>query len=105
MLNRMNEELKQIEALEREANERRTALRNDAVKEAQRLIDEFKLVVSDFRFTNEGPIRRFNLNKTRVVPDKYVGPEGQRWSGRGRTPRWVAELEAKGDSRDNYLVR
>ena len=27
---------------------------------------------------------------------KYRGPNGEEWSGRGRTPKWLAVLEAEG---------
>ena len=27
---------------------------------------------------------------------KYRGPNGEEWSGRGRTPKWLAALEAEG---------
>ncbi|GMV01817.1 MAG: H-NS histone family protein [Burkholderiaceae bacterium] len=32
------------------------------------------------------------------------GKTGETWSGRGRTPRWLAALEAQGKSRDDYRV-
>jgi DNA-binding protein H-NS len=36
---------------------------------------------------------------------KYRDPQtSDAWTGRGRTPRWLAALEAQGRSRDEFLV-
>ncbi len=39
-----------------------------------------------------------------VAPKYRNAKTGETWSGRGRTPRWLAELEAQGKSRDDYRV-
>jgi len=39
-----------------------------------------------------------------VAPKYRNTKTGETWSGRGRTPRWLAELEAQGKSRDDYRV-
>ena len=36
---------------------------------------------------------------------KYRGPNGEEWSGRGRTPDWLAALEAGGRGREGFLIR
>lgn len=35
---------------------------------------------------------------------KYRGPNGEAWSGRGRTPLWIRDLEAQGKLRSIFLV-
>ena len=35
---------------------------------------------------------------------KYRGPNGEAWSGRGRTPRWLRALEAEGRDRRGFMV-
>jgi DNA-binding protein H-NS len=54
-------------------------------------------------------LRRVRKSKPR--PDNrtrqavlYRGPEGEQWTGRGKPPRWLVELEAQGKSRDHYHV-
>ncbi|MBV9769114.1 MAG: H-NS histone family protein [Bryobacterales bacterium] len=37
-------------------------------------------------------------------PAKYRGPNGEAWSGRGRTPRWLAALEAEGRGREQFAI-
>ena len=36
---------------------------------------------------------------------KYLGPNGEEWSGRGRPPRWLAALEAEGRGREECLIQ
>jgi DNA-binding protein H-NS len=43
--------------------------------------------------------------RTGKVPPKYRGPKGELWTGRGRSPRWLAALEADGKKRDSYLIK
>lgn len=39
-----------------------------------------------------------------AIPVKYRGPNGEEWSGRGRTPKWVQTIEAEGRKRDDFAV-
>jgi len=36
---------------------------------------------------------------------KYRSPDGEEWSGRGRAPVWIKNLEAEGHNREEYLVQ
>ena len=39
------------------------------------------------------------------VAAKYVGPDGESWSGRGLTPRWLTALLVDGKSREDFAVK
>ncbi len=39
-----------------------------------------------------------------AVAAKYRGPNGETWSGRGLTPKWLAALVAQGSSKEQYLI-
>jgi DNA-binding protein H-NS len=39
------------------------------------------------------------------IPPKYRGPNGEEWSGRGHTPKWLTALEATSRQRDEFLIR
>ena len=41
---------------------------------------------------------------TRVAP-KYRGPNGESWSGRGLTPRWLSVLLTQGRSREDFAIK
>lgn len=38
------------------------------------------------------------------VAAKYRSPNGDEWSGRGRTPKWLQVAEAQGQSREDFLI-
>ena len=40
-----------------------------------------------------------------VVPAKYRGPDGQTWSGRGLTPRWLAALMTQGRAKEEFAIK
>ncbi len=40
----------------------------------------------------------------RRAATRYEGPNGETWSGFGRAPRWLTDLEAAGYSRESYVV-
>ena len=39
-----------------------------------------------------------------AVAAKYRGPNGETWSGRGLTPKWLASLIAQGNAKEQYLI-
>ena len=40
-----------------------------------------------------------------VVAAKFKGPNGETWSGRGLSPRWLSALLAQGHSREEFAVK
>lgn len=48
--------------------------------------------------------RRGRAGAGEPVAPKYRGPHGEEWSGRGRQPRWLAELEGVGHKREEFLI-
>lgn len=40
-----------------------------------------------------------------VVAAKYRGPNGETWSGRGLTPRWLAALVAQGKTKEEFGIK
>lgn len=40
-----------------------------------------------------------------VVAAKYRGPNGETWSGRGLTPRWLAALVAQGKTKEEFAIK
>ena len=50
---------------------------------------------------------KVSASKGRKVPPKYRNKKNveQTWSGRGRAPLWIVELEEKGGSRESMLIK
>ena len=40
-----------------------------------------------------------------TVAAKYEGPNGERWSGRGLTPRWLAGLLSQGKQKEDFVIK
>jgi DNA-binding protein H-NS len=49
--------------------------------------------------------RRQRSDKGIKLKPKYVGPNGEIYTGRGPTPKWLKALERKGDKREKYLAK
>ena len=48
--------------------------------------------------------RRQRSDKGVKLKPKYKGPNGEIYTGRGPTPKWLKSLERKGEKREKYLV-
>jgi len=49
--------------------------------------------------------RRQRSDKGVKLKAKYVGPNGEIYTGRGPTPKWLKSLERKGEKREKFLVK
>ena len=50
------------------------------------------------------PARAASTRKGTTVAPKYRGPNGETWTGRGVTPRWMAGLLAQGRTKDEFAI-
>jgi DNA-binding protein H-NS len=77
-------------------------------EEAKRaLLEEFRARAAEngldlSEITGKGRRKRSDAGKP--APVKYRGPKGETWSGRGRPPNWLVELEGKGKKRADFMV-
>ena len=93
--------LAQIEKLKLEAEAARVAERDAAIAEIRKLMADKGVTVDDLR----GAGVRRSRQAVAPVMDKYKHPAtGETWSGRGRAPRWLVTEEARGKSRDEFLI-
>lgn len=49
--------------------------------------------------------RRQRSDKGIKLKPKYIGPNGEIYTGRGPTPKWLKSLERKGEKREKYLAK
>lgn len=49
--------------------------------------------------------RRQRSDKGIKLKPKYVGLNGETYTGRGPTPKWLRTLERKGEKREKFLVK
>ena len=75
----LNELLKQREELEAKIKNIKESERLNAISEIKRLVDMHSLSAYDI----------FDDISIKVEP-RYINPEtGEKWSGRGKTPKWL----------------
>jgi DNA-binding protein H-NS len=55
--------------------------------------------------SNTPKIRRKGERVATVVAAKYRGPNGETWSGRGLTPRWLTLLLAQGQTKEEFAIK
>lgn len=54
----------------------------------------------------KGPAgRRQRSDKGVKLRPKYMGPNGETYTGRGPTPKWLRSLERRGEKREKFLVK
>jgi DNA-binding protein H-NS len=49
--------------------------------------------------------RRTRSDAGQPLTPRYRGPSGETWSGRGRQPRWLTELEATGHQKEEFRIK
>jgi DNA-binding protein H-NS len=105
----------QIEKLQKQASEIKTKEFAATVKEIQAKMQAFGITVKDIQVRKPGkPGRVAKVKASKAakasrkagvpVAAKYRGPNGETWSGRGLTPKWLAALVAQGQSKESFAV-
>jgi DNA-binding protein H-NS len=90
--------LKQIETLQKQAEEIRSTERAEAIMEIREKIADYGLTAAQLGFKASGPL----AGKKAAI--RFRDHSGNVWSGRGHRPRWLkAELE-QGKKLEDFLV-
>ncbi|MDP1646553.1 MAG: H-NS histone family protein [Thiobacillus sp.] len=90
----------QAEALLKQAEVARRAEIASVVAEIQARMKEYGITLDDLK----GGAKKTKART--AVAAKYRNPAtDESWSGRGRVPKWLAEEQAKGLSREAFLVK
>ena len=90
----------QIQELQAQAEQLHRSERAGAIQQVKELMDSHGLTIEDLQ--GKAPKTRASSG---AVAAKYRDPaSGKTWSGRGRTPVWLTDAEAAGQSRDTFLI-
>lgn len=109
----------QIEKLQKQAAEIKSKEFAATVRDIQAKMQAFGITMKDLQ-TRRGTkaaakagrpakVKAAKAPKTgrkagQPVAAKYRGPNGETWSGRGLTPKWLATLVAQGQSKESFAV-
>ncbi len=109
----------QIEKLQKQAADIKSKEFSATVRDIQAKMQAFGITVKDLqtRKTAKGAAKSGRPAKEKVaktpkaarkssqpVAAKFHGPNGETWSGRGLTPKWLASLVAQGQSKESFAV-
>lgn len=109
----------QIQKLQKQASEIKAKEFDATVRDILAKMEAFGISVKDLqsastktkgrgRPANKSKLAPKPLTKRKtagsVVAPKYKGPNGETWSGRGLTPRWLSTLIAQGQSKETFAL-
>ncbi len=110
----------QIEKLQKQANEIKAKEFASTVQDILAKMQAFGITVKDLQSAKPARGPKAGRGKeaagktakpakaakksAQPVAAKYRGPNGETWSGRGLTPKWLAALVAQGQSKDAFLI-
>ena len=108
----------QIEKLQKQASEIKAREFDKTVQDIREKMKAFGITVKDLQSAPVGRKVRGKAvvaAKTKpsggkskaaggVVAAKYRGPNGESWSGRGLTPRWLSALLAEGKTKQDFAI-
>lgn len=97
-----SELLKQIESLTRQAENLRQSEIDKVIADIKEKMEQYGLTAADLGAQKTTARAKKGTGK---VAAKYRNPaSGETWSGRGRTPKWLADAEAAGKKRESFAV-
>lgn len=96
--------LLQRETLDRQIEEARKTEIAAAIAQVRQLVAEFSLSAADCGFRGAAGEKSSSTKAKSVVAPKFRSPDGQTWTGRGKAPKWLSELEAKGRRREEFKL-
>jgi DNA-binding protein H-NS len=103
-MNNLIEIQNQIELLQKQANEIRAQEFDKTVQEILAKMTAFGITLKDLDAV-KGRVRKTASTSAKPAAAKYRGPNGETWSGRGLTPRWLVALTAQGQSREDFAIK
>lgn len=99
-LNSIAEIKKEISRLQRDANNLKQKTRSKVVSDILRTMKENDLNPEDIaQAFHYKPVRTTAASKIR-----YQHPDGHTWTGRGRIPAWIKQIDSEGRSREDFAV-
>lgn len=109
----------QIEKLQKQADEIKSKEFDSTVQDIVALMRVFGISVKDLQSAlvrsdsakqkkaggSKRGAAKTKSGKTTTVAPKFRGPNGETWSGRGLTPRWLAGLLAQGRQKEEFVIK
>lgn len=107
----------QIQKLQKQASEIKSREFDKTVQDIRAKMAAFGITVKDLQAATPGgrkgrgkarvavqPKAAGSKKTGAVVAAKFRGPNGEAWSGRGLTPRWLSALVAQGKTKEEFAI-
>jgi len=109
----------QIEKLQKQASDIKAKEFHSTIQDILIKMQAFGITVKDLQSAKPGKAAKGGRGKVKAgsgkgpkpvkkagvaVAAKYRGPNGESWSGRGLTPRWLTSLLAQGRSKEEFAI-
>lgn len=109
----------QIEKLQKQASDIKAKEFHNTIQDILTKMQAFGITVKDLQSAKPGKAAKGGRGKVKAgsgkgpkpvkkagvaVAAKYRGPNGESWSGRGLTPRWLTSLLAQGRSKEEFAI-
>ena len=104
-MNNLIEIQNQIEKLQQQAAEIRAQEFDKTVQEILLKMNAFGITLKDLDSV-KGRSRKVSAAGVggKTAAAKFRGPNGEAWSGRGLTPRWLSALLAQGRTKEEFAI-
>lgn len=103
-MNNLIEIQNQIEILQKQAAEIRAQEFDKTVQEILAKMNAFGITLKDLDASKGGRPRKVTATGGKPAAAKFRGPNGEAWSGRGLTPRWLSALLASGRTKEEFAI-
>lgn len=110
-LGQLQQQIKEAEAkvneLRLKLDEERKIEKTQAIAAARALIKDHNLTAQELGLSGKSPAKQATQDDRRTtVAAKYKDPvSGKTWTGRGKTPAWLAAHLAAGRTKQDYLIK
>lgn len=107
----------QIQKLQKQASDIRAKEFDKTVLEIREKMEAFGITIKDLQTVaaqRKGRPKSASAKKPAAskskragvaVAAKYRGPNGETWTGRGLTPRWLASLLEQGRTKEEFVIQ
>lgn len=93
----------QIEKLQKQASEIKALEFDKTVQDILVKMTAYGITLKDLDVV-KGRARKATPAGSKSAAAKFKGPNGETWSGRGLTPRWLSALVAQGHSKEEFAI-
>lgn len=96
----------QIQALQSQAEAIISEQRGEALADIRKKMTEFRISLADIGGSTKTASEKSATRgvSSNPAPIKYRGPNGESWTGRGLTPRWLKTEIENGKTKESFLI-